>query len=384
MNKLRSSTKIAIGFAVIVAGSLGGYKLYADYRTPSTVFPPLTPGRVNIVGVNPGAGYRIIVANSVAQLVETQGGFGSNDDSDKADDSSTSDDDGSVKKKISIADMLGSLRGDKKSLTEFVMKIDDLKPDDLPPVEVQWSADDLKKALAGDPKLQAKLESDLNMKLDGTPLPEMNMHSLENGIVVEAPVTVQVNLNGRLSPVSSTVPLGYKPSMIRAVEADYADKANPDAIMRAGYYKQEAERLVGAGSHKEDIRRTLTDMISDSAAKERVADVERFLASAMVVVNDGQIDTATYSTYSGTDGKPMHDLSIHLTEEGRQRLAQFSKDRVGSQLLLVSDGVAIAAPRITQRLLENEVHITRMADESLLQDFQQTLSDSKIHRIAQQ
>lgn len=381
MKKLRSSTKIAAGFAVIVAGSLVGYKVYADFRTPQTVFPPLTPGRVNLVGVNPGAGYRVIVANSVAQLVETQGGFSANEN---ADDSSTSEDDGSVKKKISIADLLGTLRGDKKSLTEFVMKIDDIKEDDLPPVEIKWSAPDLKKALDGDPKLRAQLENDLNMKLDGTPLPKMNMHSLENGIVVEAPVTVQVNLNGRLSPVSSTVPLGYKPMMIRAVEADYADKANPDATMRAGYYKQEAEKVLGANGHKEDVGRSLGDMISESATKERVKDVERFLASAMVVLNDGQIDSAKYSTYFGNDGKPMHDLSIYLTEEGRQRLAQFSKDRVGSQLLLVSDGVAIAAPRITQRLLENEVHITRMADESLLQDFQQTLSDSKSHRIAQQ
>jgi preprotein translocase subunit SecD len=64
----------------------------------------------------------------------------------------------------------------------------------------------------------------------------------------------------------------------------------------------------------------------------------------------------------------LHDLTINMTEEGRRRLWQYSKSRVGTQLLLIADGIAIAAPRIQHELAQGNLTITQMRDEVLLRD----------------
>ena len=125
-------------------------------------FSPVAPGRVNLVGINPGAGYQIIIANDVAQLIVSQGGFGAKETE------AGGATEGSIKKRVPMREMLGVLRGDGSKLGPFVMKMNDQdKEDEWPPIRVDWTKADLDKAIAGDPKLKAKLEHDLNVHLDG-------------------------------------------------------------------------------------------------------------------------------------------------------------------------------------------------------------------------
>ncbi len=64
----------------------------------------------------------------------------------------------------------------------------------------------------------------------------------------------------------------------------------------------------------------------------------------------------------------MNDLTIEMTDEGRRRLWQYSEDKIGTQLLLIVDGVAIAAPKISHELAQGELTITQMADEGLVKE----------------
>ena len=62
------------------------------------------------------------------------------------------------------------------------------------------------------------------------------------------------------------------------------------------------------------------------------------------------------------------DITINLTDEGRMRLWKYSVGRVESHLLLVADGIPIAAPIIRDELREGELTITQMEDEALVKD----------------
>ena len=100
------------------------------------------------------------------------------------------------------------------------------------------------------------------------------------------------------------------------------------------------------------------------------------LSSAFIVLNENYIDKAKYRPSEiGTgnmsakyNAAGMFDLDLHVTEEGRLRLWQYSKLHPHDQLLLVSNGVAIAAPRIRHELVSADLTIVQMPDEGLLQE----------------
>ena len=104
---------------------------------------------------------------------------------------------------------------------------------------------------------------------------------------------------------------------------------------------------------------------------------ERVLQSAQVVINDDSIEGATRIERDSTNGVRFYDLRIDLTDDGRQRLWQYSKLRVGSQLLLVVDGIAIGAPRIEHELVGGEVTISQLPDKTLVDDAVQLMNNAK-------
>jgi len=370
MKKIRSSTKIAVGFAAIAALGWLAYTKVTDAMIMGEKFPPILPGRVNIVGVDPGAGYRIIVSNELAQLVETQGGFSANESDDSSSESS-------IKKRIPLSDLLQTLQGNSDALGRFVMTMNDMSDNDLPPHRVLWSKADLEKAFHGDKALRDKLESDLNMKLDGTPLPTLRIASLEDGIVIQLPVTIPVNLKGVTTPITGTVLQAYQPRMMKAVQADYAQDTNPTTTVKLGYYLQEAKKVLASPKTKENIQQDIENDISDSAVATLTETPKRILKSAFIVLNDGFIKDANYDTQTSSDGKPIYSLTIDLNDEGRRRLWQYSQRRVGDQLLVVSDGIAIAAPRIHSPLMLGEITVTSMRDQTILDSFKDTLTQAK-------
>ena len=375
MIKLRSSTKVVASFFAIVVGGWFAYNKIEDVMIMGQTFPPIVPGRINIIAVNP-ANYRIIIANQVAKLVQTQGGFNANESDDEADENST------IKKIVSIKDMLAILQGDSEALGEFVMSMNDMSENELPPVRVTWTKDQIQKALAGDAVLSKKLVSDLNIQLDGMPLSGVRPPSIENGIVVEIPVTLDVPMNGKLTPVTGKVLEAFKPIIVKAVNTLVADKSNVDNAMIAGYYEQEAEKVLQGKSPKENIRKELQELIDSDAADKLTETPKQLLSTATVLVNDSMMADASYQAQSTATRHPYYQLKIDLNDEGRRRLWKYSRQRVGAQLLLTSDGVAIAAARIAHPLSGGEITIDNLGDPTLLQDFDQTLKETK-QKVAQ-
>ncbi|CAN5525082.1 hypothetical protein BH11ARM2_BH11ARM2_01640 [soil metagenome] len=370
---LRKSTKIAIGFALISAGLYGTYQFVTDRMIMGEKFSVLTPGKVNVVGINAGSGYRIIVANSIAQLVEASDNFGGNESSEGG---AT---EGAIKKRVPMRELLQTLQGDKTALGKFVSSMNDMgEKDDWPSTHVVWKSEDIRKAIEGDKTFRTKLEHDLNMTLDGMPLDRLNYNSLEDGIIIDTPVSVTVNLDGKPTEVVGRVQEPYLPRMIKAVQESYKDKGDVTRAMQAGYYRTEAEKLLANRDSREKIKDTLLDRINPNLSKQRAEAPSRLLSNATIVVNDALIDGASYNSYDGPDGKKRHDITIELKDEGRRRLWQFSKNRVGTQLLLVTDGIPIAAPKIQHPLAQSELSISKLDDEVLVREAVDMLNDKKV------
>ncbi len=359
--KMRSSTKIAIGFVIIAGGSIYGYEFAMRQAIMNEHFTQVKPGEVNLVGINPGAGFKIIVANQMAQLVQASDQF--HGEESEAGGST----EGAIKKRVPIREMLAVLKGEDKALGSFIMKVNDKDENDQwPPIRVEWTAERLKIALYGDKKEEAKLVHDLNIQLDGTPLPILNRSSMENGIIVNYPVPVQVMIAGVKKTLIGRVREPYKPSLLSIVEKQLEDKKVTNEMI-AGTYADEAKKILDGTNKKENVREAIMARISEENSRKLSEYPEKVLASAMVVVNDSHISSASYRNYDTTRGK-TNDLTIEMTDEGRKRLWQFSEDRVGTQLMLIVNGIAIAAPRIVHELAQGELTITQMSDETLVKE----------------
>lgn len=367
--KARSSTKIAIGFVIIAGGGIYGYQYAMRRAIMNEHFTPLVPGKVNLVGINPGAHFKIIVANQVAQLVEASDSF----HGEETDSGGSTE--GAIKKHVPVAQMLQVLQGNQDALGPFIMKVNDRDENDTwPPIRVIWTAERLKKALNGDKIQEAKLVHDLNINLDGSPLPILNRASMENGIVLDYPVKVNVNAGGVVRVLTGRVREPYKPSLMVTVERDLVDK-KVDNDMIAGYYAQESQDVLDGKSRKEDVKQQLMSRLSADNAAQLAEAPEKILQSAFIVVNEHGISGASYNNYDTTSGK-MSNLTIEMTDEGRRRLWQFSEDRVGTQLLLIVNGIPIAAPRIGHELAQGEITITQMPDETLVKEAVNTLNQA--------
>lgn len=374
MKKLRSSTKIGMTAVLLAIGGYYGLGAVSTMMIRNERFGPVSPGRVNLVGINPGAGYRIIIANDVAQLVETQGGFGGKEGG------SDGPTEGSIKKRVPMREVLGVLRGDGSLLGPLVMKMNDQgEKEDWPPIRVDWTKANIDKAIAGDPKLKDKLERDLNVHLDGTPVVPLNRNSLENGIFIHTPVELTLDIGGKRTVVRGETVGPYKPSLIRATEAHYQDKANVDNAMIAGYYAEEAKNALENPTRRENVAKALETIVSKTTMENNLAAPRRILENATVVLNESFVKDASYRSYPSNNGKTLCDLTVTLTDEGRRRLWKYTagKDRVGRQILLVADDVAISAPRIEHELPLNEFTVTQMQDESLVKEAVATIKASK-------
>jgi hypothetical protein len=367
-NQKRSSTSIAIGFVALVGAIWYGSKFYNDHALANQHFDAVTPGRVNIVGIDPGAGYQIIVANQMAQLVQASGGFGG------AESDSGGATEGSIKKRIPMKELLEVVHGDSKAVGPFVMNLNDMSENEgWPPVRVIWTAEDLNKAFAGDQKLKTKLENDLNVHLDGTPLSTLRISSLESGIILDYPVTVSVSVDGTVRRVTGRVEEPYKPRFCLNVEAQYKDKQVTTSTI-LGYYATERASLKADPKLTENVEKVIQSHISADNATQLAVAAERVLKTAVVVINEKYITSASHTGYDTARGK-MFDLTVDLNDEGRMRLWKYSHDKVGSHLLLVADGIPIAAPVIRNELSKGELTITQMQDEGLLKDAEASLNN---------
>lgn len=367
MVKVRSSTRIAIGFVAVLALGVYGYRFYSDWRVSKIAYPPIEPGKVNLVGVDTSAGFRIVVANQMAQLRESSDtsfkeGSGGEDSGEMGEGSSG---DGSRKTRVPVREMLGAMQGDLDKLSRFVSILNDIREDNLPPERVYWKADDIQKALAGDPALRKKLVQDLNVNMDGSPVPELRPKALSDGIVIQVPVPVKLNAKGKPQTLIATVLRPYKPQLMRDVEARYEKKMEVTQAMQVGYYIEESKKLLDNPRAKEDVAATLRDILNKEQIQRLAFTPERVLNAIQVIVNESMITRASYHPYDTSNGR-LFDITMDLNGEGSDRLWKYSKDRVGAQLLVVANGIPIAAPRISHELSESNLDIKQLPDEVLV------------------
>jgi hypothetical protein len=365
--KIRTDQKIAVGGVLFLVAGYYGWQLFAASQVDQINFPQLRPAKVNLIGIDAGKGYKIIVSNEVAQLVQvavSEEGF----ETGKMDENEQEIEKGP---KVPLREMLESMAGSEESLGVLVTKLNpnlNAMAQDLPAVQVVWDAADIQKATNGDAVLRDKLEKDLNMKLDGTPLEEIRPSSIANGIVVRAYIPIEVRVDGKLTIMKAPILMPFKARFITQVYAAYSNIFNPSKDMILGRYMEKKSEL--QPGNKEDLKRSLLDRIDEKALAERYADKPtRVLANARVVATDLHFTNATAVEATGAGGKRVSDIRINLTDEGRKRLWQYSRRYKNQQLLFMQDnGVAIAAPRIRQELADGEITIRQVQNVGLAKD----------------
>jgi len=358
--KIRTSAKIAIGFIVLLLAGYFGCSAYTSLTVMRMQFPPIKPGHVSIVGIEAGKGYRILVANQAAQLI--QGGHENFDNQ-----SGPENEDVTSKKRVPIREMLQAMQGDEAALGQFIAIMNDIQETEEWPTErIEWQDEDLRKAIAGDPKLKAKLESDINMHLDGTPLDKVSVRAMQNGIIVETRIPCKVQVGDQVKELRGPIQIPYRPIMVKVVENRLKNRDYNEQTM-ANYYADEGQQVLAGKSRKEDIGKAILDLLDSKKNQEYAQVAERVLQSAKVVCTGDLITHASFENYEA-GGQDLNDLTIELTDEGRNRLWQYSHNKVGSQLLLIVNGVAIAAPRIRHELAQGRLQITQMPDKISVQD----------------
>jgi hypothetical protein len=361
------STKIAIGFIALAAGGYFGLRYWSSQMIDQYKPAPIKPGRLNVVGLNVGSGYRIVVQNRVAVLeIGEATDFKRPDMDEKGEDAAEI----SGKRRVPIKELLGSLQGDTEALGKFVMIMNELKESEFPPVRVNWKAEDIQKALNGDSELLDKLQNDLGVDMEGRPLPKLRVNSLLNGIIIHSPVRVKVSIEGKEETLTATILQHYQSRLGGAVESELQTKklrGNDRAALQA-IVVQQAEATMSDPKLREDVKKNLSLVIAQDRLQSYAGPAQRILASANIVVNDEQIEEASYSSYEGTDGEKFFTLNFSLTDEGRKRLWKYSRGRIGNQLLVVKDGIAIAAPKIRHELSDSNVDVTQLQEETLVKE----------------
>lgn len=356
--RLLPATKIALGLAALAAVAWFGWNAYVDARLARLSFEPVKPGAVNLVALDLGRGYKIVVANRLASLRRgAAAAFG-------APGSDGGDEDAS--KPISIRDLLGAMQGDAERLARLVMSLNDITDDQIPDDAPVWPAERIESALAGDGAERARLIQDLNVTLEGEPLDQVHMRALNNGIVLDIPVTVQVGAG--VGPVVARVRTAYMPRFLDAVSRHMREKFDVTREAIIGYYREEARLLADGKANREDVAASLRGRIEQGRRDRLAEQAQHLVSSARILINEAHVTGASASSELTTAGKDVHRLMLSLDEEGRDRLWKFSRRRKGFQLLVVVDGIALAAPTITHELSRRSVTITNMPDKVLVDD----------------
>lgn len=366
--KINPSIKVslvAVGFAALCGVAWWAFgEVSVGNFNPS----PLVPGKVNLVAFKTGGNLRIRVANRIARLVEVGG--------DEKDQKSSSMDNEIGAKPIPIREFLLSLAGDEKALSKFVVNLNKLDEQGSIPIEAKrWPEADIQKALQGDALLQKQLETDLHMGLDGMPPDEIRLSAIRNGIVVVVDVPVKVIVNGQEQTLHATIEEPYRPMFAINLEKMLDTKFEPTTATIVGRYKEAAEPVLTGKTKPENVKGAIEELIGEKRKKALAAKPEQVLQGAQVLVTDSMFTSAGSRTYKDERERDLYDLQIGVTDDARKRLWKYSRNTHGFDLLLVVDGIAIAAPRITTELNGSTVTIAGLQEQSLVERTVQSIKE---------
>lgn len=348
---------------IVIGGAFFSWKAYSQYKLSGFKMAHISPGKVSLVAIQPDKGYRVIVANRIAQIAEVsssddgRGGFGGG-----AIENATN------AKRLPIRELLKSLQGDEKALGTLIEKMNDLGTGDDPFSTYVWKAEDIKKALDGDKEMAAKLESDIQVRLDGGPLDSVNVSKVVSGITIDSPIKVRLPVNGVEKDLIARVRQPYQSALANQLASKINSRFSITPEFVSGTFSELAADILSGKKPKEKVRTALESRISESNLTDLARRPIRVLSLAETIINDSYISHADIETYRGPENRDLSDLVINLTEEGRMRLWKYSSEHTKFQLLLIVDGVAVAAPRITTELAESSIRITQLPDKDIAQD----------------
>ena len=371
--RLRSGIWFAAVVTLILAAWYGGNELYTRLVILPRKYPLLTPGDLDLIGIKVG-GYSIKISNGIATLEEGSGGaFGRPNDT-------TSSGTGTV---IPMRALVGALGFDPQRTSELAAALAGIKNEIEPLQALVWKQADIERALAGDAAIAHKLEYDLSTTLSGKPLDKVNWLRLSTGIWISLEVPIRIPSSGGAKIVVANVTIPYKTRLASKATADIqgiiqrSHQLSPSASTISGAYSAAADELSSVGM-AEDVRGSLKQILSAATMKGYSTPVENLLSNVVVLATEKQIEDASIhgeETDSG-NGK-IYSLTLDVTTDSRDRLWQFTYRKPGAQLLLVSNGIAIAAPFVQHVIKYSSVTITGIVDEDLARDALATIQKQR-------
>lgn len=363
--KIKGSTKLLLGFAALVGGGYGAWYGYGELQLRGFEMRPLAVTRANLIAINSDSGYRVIVANRMAQLIEI-----TEDSGAQAGVSDEQINSGVVTevKRLPVKDLLGALQGDAESLSRLVVTVNELDKEEIPPDPIVWKQEDLEKAFNGDEALRKKLEQDLNVALDGTPLSQITPEALEIGIVIDFPIRFQVPIQGKATEVVARIQVPYQPQFTRDVMRSIEEKPDLSDELIKLTYRDAAAAVLDGSVAKENVMVSIRARYDETRLKDYAAGPQRVLNATSVILNQEQMLQASYVQAESNEGPQKYDLRLRLNDEGMKRLWKYSRQNPGFQLLLTVDGIPIAAPRVRGEITQHDVTIRQLSDERLAQE----------------
>lgn len=348
-------------FALWWGGNLAYYKVFIE----SQPFPRIAPDDISLIGLQL-RDERIIVSNGIAQLVRGNfGDFG-------ADIESSGDMSGAAEgPRVPMKALIGTLRLEPPAASELVASLNEIDTADNPAPESIWDERDVLAALEGDAKARIKLETDLSTRLDGSASDAITPSLIRTGIFIRTRVQVQVpGAAGKKETVVAEILQPYR-TRIASEVANHKlirEGFQPTRAAWEGVYDEVWRSAQEAGS-VEDVAGSLRSLLSEERRKRLAQPAEQLLERVTVLLNSKFVRGADYEAVPRPNGKgDWYTVNLQISTEGRNRLWRYTHERPRCQLLLVVDGVAIAAPIVQHEMKYSTIAITGVADEDLAQD----------------
>jgi hypothetical protein len=354
--KLRASTKILFGFICLIGLAYGANYGYTRMRLVGVDLHPIPSSNLCLLAIGPKAGVKIIAAEQMVQVVESTDKFGADESGGGGAEN------GSVKKRIPVKELVEILGGDPEAAQVFVKKMRDVNEDNETVDEAPlWTKEDVLKAVSGDVSLITKLQHDLNVDKDGKPNPELNRLAFFYGIRIKVPITLRVP-NALGNEIKTFDVVNFKPRFMgqfyKNMQSKFYDKAQLQT-----YY---ASFLRDEKPEPQSIEDSMKRVFTHAENSEELGKTQRITSNSTILVNQPMIEKVDMESQS--DGKvTTYDLKIRLTPEGKNRLWKFSTEG-GTQILVISKGVAIAAAQIGTQLNSQELIIKQIADKRLVEE----------------
>lgn len=354
--KVRATTKILLGFVGLVGLTYAGRIGYTKWQLVGVNLKPIASSDFCLLAIGPKANVKTIIANRMVQIVESSDKFGGEAGIGGGAES------GAVKKRIPVRELIGVLGGDPDSAQSFVKKMRDYSEDSEAVEEAPlWTKTDLERAIAAPGAQRSKLEVDLGTSMDGKPNPILNRVSFFYGIRIKVPIIFAAP-NAKGETIQTVDIITFRPKILnrfyKQMQTKFYDKSQLQDFY-SSYLKEETPEL-------QDVGATLKAIFAGTEASKELRKAEQIAKYSTILVNQPMIENVSMETQS--EGKvTTYDLKIRLSPEGKGRLLKFSSEG-GSQILVISKGVAIAAATIGTQLNSQELVIKQIADRQLLED----------------